>query len=145
MIDYNYLRNLLSPKEWLVRLVFWGGAIAVGMVAVLFSIGAQFADRCFHWILAMSPWLPFVVMPMGLALSTWLSRRFFAGSQGSGIPQTIAALQIDDQEQLSGLLSLRIAAGKILLTILALCCGASVGREGPTVQIGASKIGRAHV
>lgn len=138
MIDRNHLKNLLSPKEWLLRFVFWGGAIAVGATAVLFTLGAQLGNRCFHWALSISPWLPFVIMPSGLALSAWLSTRFFEGAQGSGIPQTIAALQIQNPEQLGGLLSLRIAAGKIALTILALCCGASVGREGPTVQIGAS-------
>lgn len=138
MIDRNYLKNLLSPTEWLLRLVFWGGALAVGVVAVLFALGAQFGHRGFVWLLSISPWLPFVVMPAGLALTAWLSRTFFAGAEGSGIPQTIAALQIQNEQQLSGLLSLRIAIGKMALTFLALCCGASVGREGPTVQIGAS-------
>lgn len=138
MIDRDHLKNLLSPQEWLLRLVFWGGALAVGVTAVLFALGAQLGNQCFHWIVSISPWLPFVVMPAGLASSAWLSRRFFEGAQGSGIPQTIAALQIENQEQLGGLLSLRIAIGKIALTILALCCGASIGREGPTVQIGAS-------
>jgi len=138
MIDLAHLKNLLSPREWWLRLVFWGGAVAVGVTAALFALGAQLGNQCFHWILSISPWLAFVVMPAGLALSAWLSMRFFAGSQGSGIPQTIAALQLPNQEQLGGLLSLRIAVGKIALTILGLCCGASVGREGPTVQVGAS-------
>ena len=35
-------------------------------------------------------------------------------------------------------LSLRIAVGKVLLTLLGLACGASIGREGPTVQVGSS-------
>jgi len=37
MIDRNYLKNLLSPTEWLLRLVFWGGALAVVVVAVMFA------------------------------------------------------------------------------------------------------------
>lgn len=35
-------------------------------------------------------------------------------------------------------MSLRIAAGKMILTLFGLLCGASIGREGPTVQVGAS-------
>lgn len=138
MIDRPYLKKLLSPQEWLPRFVFWGGALVVGAVAVLFALGAQMSYKFFHWLLSVSPWLPFIVMPSGLALCVWLSKRFFEGSQGSGIPQTIAALEIENEGQLGKLLSLRIAAGKILITFLALCSGASVGREGPTVQIGAS-------
>ena len=138
MIDRQHLKSLLSPQDWLPRLVFWGGAVAVGVTAVLFALGAQLGNQCFHWLVSISPWWSFVVMPAGLATSAWVSRRFFEGAQGSGIPQTIAALQIQDPQRLGGLLSLRIAIGKIALTILALCCGASIGREGPTVQIGAS-------
>ena len=35
------------------------------------------------------------------------------------------------------LLSLRLTVGKILLTLIGLLGGASIGREGPTVQVGA--------
>lgn len=138
MIDREHLKHLLSPQEWMLRLVFWGGAVAVGVVAVLFALGAQWGNSAFHWILSISPWLAFVVMPSGLAFSAWLSKKFFEGAQGSGIPQTIAALSEKSREHRGKLLSLRIAFGKIALTILALGCGASIGREGPTVQVGAS-------
>ncbi len=36
------------------------------------------------------------------------------------------------------MLSLRLTFGKILLTLFGLACGASIGREGPTVQVGAA-------
>jgi H+/Cl- antiporter ClcA len=43
-----------------------------------------------------------------------------------------------DPVAIDRVLSPRIAVGKILLTLLGLLCGASIGREGPTVQVGAS-------
>jgi H+/Cl- antiporter ClcA len=85
-----------------------------------------------------TPLLPFVVAPAGLALVARLTRRFFPGTQGSGIPQTIAALAVNDDKLRNRLLSPRAAIGKIGLTLLGLMSGASVGREGPTVQIGAT-------
>jgi H+/Cl- antiporter ClcA len=76
--------------------------------------------------------------PAGFALSVFLTNRLFRNAQGSGIPQAIAARHLADQNARQSLVSLRITAGKIVLTLLGLLCGASVGREGPTVQIGAS-------
>lgn len=128
----------LSPRRWRRRLVFWGGAVAVGAAAVLFALGSDYVHTLFRSLVGVSPYLPLLVTPLGLAGVVWLTRRYFPGSQGSGIPQTIAALAMDDPTERNKVLSLRIALGKIGLTLLALLSGASVGREGPTVQIGAS-------
>jgi H+/Cl- antiporter ClcA len=128
----------LSPRRWKRRLVFWGGGVAVGAAAVVFAIGSEQAHIQFHRLVAVSPFLPLLVTPLGFALVAFATRRIFPGSQGSGIPQTIAALELHEPEQRHKVLSLRIAFGKIGLTLVALLSGASVGREGPTVQIGAS-------
>ncbi len=64
--------------------------------------------------------------------------RYFPNSQGSGIPQAIAARHFHDAESRNFLLSLKLAAAKIVLTIFGIFCGGSIGREGPTVQVGAS-------
>src|SRR5262249_25093755 len=74
----------------------------------------------------------------GFVVSAFLAQQVFPGSGGSGIPQAIAARHLRNPDGRARLLSLRLAAGKILLTLLGLASGASIGREGPTVQVGAA-------
>ena len=129
---------LVSPRLWLRRLVFWSGAMLVSVFAISFATGADMAMRAHLWMLEGRPWLTFVIAPAGLVISLLLTRRVFPGAQGSGIPQVIAALHMTDEALVARVLSLRIAVGKIFLTLFGLACGASIGREGPTVQVGAS-------
>jgi H+/Cl- antiporter ClcA len=119
-------------------LVFWFGAGLVGVVAVAFAAAAEQAQALFHRVIAVQPLLVLLLGPSLLALSVWLTRRFFPSAQGSGIPQVIAALHTQDPAEAGRLLTLRIAAGKVLLLLIGLLGGASIGREGPTVQVGAS-------
>lgn len=125
--------------DWKRRLVFWTGAICVGLVAILFAVACEQANDLFRKLIAISPYLPLLIAPLGFALIVIITRKFFPGSQGSGIPQTIAALDPKENQGIRDqVLSLRVTVGKIMLTILGLFFGASMGREGPTVQIGAS-------
>lgn len=130
-----------SFSLWRPRLVFWCGALAIGLVSVGFARLADLAQKAFGSLTASGEWsflLPLIISPLGFMLSAFLAARLFPNSQGSGIPQAIAARHLRHEEDRTRLLSLRIAVGKIALTILGLFCGASIGREGPTVQVGAS-------
>lgn len=130
-----------SFSLWRPRLIFWCGALATGVISVGFAKLADLAQHGFHDLTTATEWsflLPLLFTPAGFALSACLAIRFFPNSQGSGIPQAIAARHLKEDEDRGKLLSLRIAFGKILLTALGLFCGASIGREGPTVQVGAS-------
>ncbi|PBB66887.1 chloride channel protein [Mesorhizobium sp. WSM4312] len=131
-----------SRRVWQPRLVFWAGAVSIGLISVLFAILADRAQTLFHLVTGNGGgwrfYLPLIITPLGFVLCAWLAQAFFPGSQGSGIPQAIAARHLRDDEDRGHLLSLRLAAGKIALTVIGLFCGASIGREGPTVQVGAS-------
>src|SRR6185437_7148835 len=81
----------VSRRLWRQRLVFWLGGLAAGGAAVLLAVAADYVQAWFRRAIAVSPYLALVITPAGLALSVYLTRRFFPGSQGSGIPQAIAA------------------------------------------------------
>ncbi|UPG71759.1 chloride channel protein [Roseomonas gilardii subsp. gilardii] len=129
---------LVSPRLWLRRMVFWFGAVLVGLVAIGFAALADRAGAGFRQLVTHWPLLALLVSPACFALASYLTRTVFPGAQGSGIPQVIATLHMDDPKLISQVLSLRIAVGKVLLTLLGLLGGGSIGREGPTVQVGAS-------
>jgi H+/Cl- antiporter ClcA len=128
---------LFSRPLWNRRIWFLGGATAVGLAAIGFALAANVANAAFFSLVRKYPYAPLIVTPLSFALIVALTRRFFPGAQGSGIPQTIAALSAPEEVRRQ-LLSLKVAIGKVLLTIAGLLCGASIGREGPSVQIGAA-------
>lgn len=122
---------------WRSRLLFLAGGICVGLAAVVMARGADLAQEGFKAITAPSPLIALVLTPAGFALAALLAKTVFPNSQGSGIPQVIAARHAREARFRHGLISLRVGFGKVLVLFLGLLCGASAGREGPTVQVGA--------
>ncbi|MDR3387065.1 MAG: chloride channel protein [Rudaea sp.] len=131
-------RALLSPRQWRRRVALWLGAILVALAAMLFAQGSNYAYELFTRLLAQSRYWPLLVTPIGFALLAWLTTGALRATRGSGIPQVVAALNREDDAPFrERLLSLPVAAGKLALTLFAMLVGASVGREGPSVHVGA--------
>lgn len=129
--------DLFSPVQWRRRVLFWGGAVLVGLTAIGFAQAADWVSDGFRQVVAHNRFWAFLITPAVFALLAWLTEGALRPTRGSGIPQAIAALKVEDEGFRKGLLSLRIAIGKMALTLGALAAGASVGREGPTVHVGA--------
>lgn len=132
-------QRLTQWQAWLERLVIWGAAITTGAVIVLFARLGDWAAELFSHAQTLSPWAGLIITPLAGVLIVAVARRWFPGVEGSGIPQTIAALEAPEgTSERARFLSLRIAFGKLWLGTAALAGGFSVGREGPSVQMGAS-------
>lgn len=131
-------RALLSVELWRRRAIFGLGAVAIGLAAILFAIAADAAQALFRAYAGPRLWVTLIVTPLGFALLAFLTRRWFDGAQGSGIPQAIATRHHADPSFRDRLLGLRVTAGKVFLTLAGLAVGGSIGREGPTVQVGAA-------
>ena len=130
------LSLLWSGEGWKRRIALWSGALAVALAAIVFARASDLAFGVFGHVMAVSPLWALVLTPGMFALLAWVTTQRLQPTRGSGIPQVIAALQLP-QRWRERHLSLGIAIAKLGLTVLGLLGGASIGREGPTVHIGA--------
>ena len=119
---------------WLTVIV---ASVAVGLVAYYFAFAGKQAILFREIMMDKAGWLLYLLPAIGLVFITLLRVKLFVGTEGTGIPQTMAALDMKSDADRKKMLSMRILFGKVLLTTLGLFSGASMGREGPTVQAGA--------
>lgn len=79
-----------------------------------------------------SPWSRVLIPVVGSLGIGYLLFRYFPDARGSGVPQTKAALFARD-----GVITLGTIFGKFFCTSATLASGIPLGREGPSVQVGA--------
>ncbi|MDX2255160.1 MAG: chloride channel protein [Pseudanabaenaceae cyanobacterium bins.39] len=132
------LQQLLKPKTLAIFEACLIGLVA-GLTAVMLKQGIGWIGG---WRIHIANDLPAIVaLPVigmtGGFLSGFLVEKFAPEASGSGIPQVKAALSY-----IPIALNLRVAVVKIASTILALGSGLALGRQGPTVQVGAAIAGQ---
>src|SRR6266852_4796027 len=79
-----------------------------------------------------APWRRLLFPVVGSLGIGYLLYRYFPHARGSGVPQTKAALFAGQ-----GRITLRTVLGKFFCTSATLASGIPLGREGPSVQVGA--------
>jgi H+/Cl- antiporter ClcA len=136
------LRAFLGQPRNIHRVGLIAAAFIAGLVAVgysqLYKAAEHFSVQTFErhplWLIAAAP--------ACFVAGWWLVSRFAPRAGGSGIPQVMAAVDLQDARVdpswISPLLSIRVALVKIASSLIVVFGGGAIGREGPTVQVSAS-------
>lgn len=128
----------------------WTLSILVGIVAGLGAVAFRVLIGFFHDLLFLgrlsvaydanthtprSPWGPLVVfVPVAGALGVaFLVRNFAPEAKGHGVPEVMDAVY-----NRKGVIRPAVSVVKALASGLSIGSGASIGREGPIIQIGSS-------
>ncbi len=126
--NWTGFRNREDQLLILLSLVI---GVIVGLTVVAFILlTGRLAARMYPP--ESAAWRRVLVPVIGTLVSGYLLFRYFPNARGSGIPQAKFALFIQD-----GYISLRTVLGKFLCCSISLASGIALGREGPSVQIGA--------
>jgi CIC family chloride channel protein len=111
-----------------------------GLVGVLFRLALQRADDLRNALIVwahggqLAGLLLVTAVSSGVvALAAWLVRRFSPAASGSGIPHVEAVLRGDLAEVPFRLIPIKFFGG-----LLAIGSGLALGREGPSLQMGAN-------
>ena len=126
--NWTGFRNREDQITILLSLII---GVIVGLTVVAFILlTGRLASRMYPPESAV--WRRLLVPIIGTLVSGFLLFKYFPNARGSGIPQAKFALFIQD-----GYISLKTVIGKFVCCSISLASGIALGREGPSVQIGA--------
>ncbi|MDD4004613.1 MAG: chloride channel protein [Elusimicrobiaceae bacterium] len=133
-----YSLRLVKHRYGITFAAYVASAFVTGIVCVAFMRAFAYVDTHRLDYAHIGLWC-LIAAPLLFSLAVALITLFAPGAAGSGIPQAIYVVRHGHQPGaasfISGLTSPQTMAVKVLSILIGVWGGASVGREGPTVQI----------
>ncbi len=129
--------NRANKKKVQFNCYFLLLCVLAGIGSALFS---EATDKAYDWCIVVFNRVNygmFLYIPLIFTFIVFIFKKYFPYAGGSGLPQGYA-LDVFDKDVLHNTYSLRTMIGKVGLTFMSILGGASLGREGPTIQICAS-------
>jgi H+/Cl- antiporter ClcA len=114
----------ISILKWFVIASIVGVAVGVSTTVFLVSLewsSARLGQNSYY----------FFLLPLALALSSYISKYLAPEAEGHGTEKVIEAVH-----RRSGRIKAIVVPVKLVTTIITLACGGSAGKEGPCAQIG---------
>tara|TARA_B110000503_G_scaffold20798_1_gene31456 strand:- start:17791 stop:19479 length:1689 start_codon:yes stop_codon:yes gene_type:complete len=113
----------------------WAFRMLIGLIHNTLFLGQFSVDYDANVFTPASPWgLGVVLVPVaGALVVAWLVKNFAPEAKGHGVPEVMDAIYYNE-----GRIRPRVALVKSLASAISIGSGASVGREGPIVQIGSA-------
>lgn len=135
----KYKRRLKANLMY--ALPYWVASVITGLVAVGYAKVFTLCEEVSGALFRHDKYLLFIITPICFVLAWWIVRKYEKNASGSGIPQVMAAVELNAPKYsgvVDKLLSLRVVVVKILSSLMMVLGGGAIGREGPTVHIAGS-------
>jgi len=113
----------------------WAFRMLIGFIHNVMFLGRFSVDYDANIFTSPSPWgIGIIFVPVaGALMVAWLVKNFAPEAKGHGVPEVMDAIYYNE-----GRIRPRVALVKSLASAISIGSGASVGREGPIVQIGSA-------
>ena len=127
----DWVRSIRATEEQLFLILTLVIGAIVGLVIVAFIVITERLGHHLNPEHGLAVWR--LITPIaGALVSGYLLYRYFPEARGSGIPQTKTALFAG-----RGKISFRTVIGRFVCSSITLASGIALGREGPSVHLGA--------
>ncbi|MCF6239679.1 MAG: chloride channel protein, partial [Candidatus Marinimicrobia bacterium] len=141
---YVWLQNILFKIKSFDQLFVMIMAMLIGVFAGVIAGGFRSLISVFRhgfWgtgalvdvVMAAPIYLKIGIPALGGAAVAWGVQRFAPEAKGHGVPEVMNAVATQN-----GFIRMRVVVIKALASAMSIATGASVGREGPIVQIGSA-------